>query len=69
MAEAILAMPDYNNFVRMMVEAAQQLEAGAVAAAAAHSSSAAEDWRAREPEVERSSAAQQTPEELEGGVE
>ena len=68
MAEAILAMPDYNNFVRMMVEAAQQLEAAAVAAAA-HSSSAAEDWRAREPEVERSSAAQQTPEELEGGVE
>lgn len=25
MAEAILAMPDYNNFVRMMAEAAQQL--------------------------------------------
>ena len=32
MAEAILAMPDYNNFVRMMTEAAQQLEAEAARA-------------------------------------
>ena len=29
MADAILAMPDYNNFVRMMTEAAQQLRAQA----------------------------------------
>ena len=31
-SEAILAMPDYNNFMRMMTEAAQQLEAEAARA-------------------------------------
>ena len=31
MAEAILAMPDYNNFIRMMIEATQQLHAQAEA--------------------------------------